>query len=357
MIEGWLRHRLGAFALDVRWSLEEGQVLALFGPSGAGKSTTLHAIAGLLRPDQGRIAIGGTTVFDSAASVWAPPDRRGVGFLPQQLALFPHLTAWENVAFGLHSWRRAARERRVRELLELLHVAELAARRPAQLSVGQQQRVALARAMAPEPKLLLLDEPFSALDEALRRELRRELRAVRDRTGIPMVLVSHDAADVLALADRVIVLEHGRVVTEGLPLEVLMRPAAEPLSRLLEVENVFEGTVIEASRETGVMRLDVGGVRIGVPYGAMTPGARARVGLRAGDILVATARPHGLSAQNTLPGTVRAVERRGYESEVSVDCGPLFRAEVTPRAVETLGLAPGRQVWLVFKSNSCFLIE
>jgi molybdate transport system ATP-binding protein len=246
----------------------------------------------------------------------------------------------------------------VRELLELLHVAGLAARRPAQLSVGQQQRVALARALAPEPKLLILDEPFSALDETLRRELRRELRALRDRTGIPMVLVSHDLADVLALADRVIVIEHGRVVSEGSPMDVLApRQAGGPLSRLLEVENVFEGTVIEASQETGVMRLEVSGVRIVVPYGALTPGVRARVGLRAGDILVATARPHGLSAQNALAGTVRAVERRGYESEVSVDCGPLFRAEVTPRAVETLGLALGKQVWLVFKSNSCFLIE
>ncbi len=377
MTEGWLRHRLGDFTLDVRWSVGEGQVLTLFGPSGAGKSTTLRAIAGLLRPDEGRIAIAGDVVFESAGPVWTPPHERRVGYLPQRFALFPHLTAGENVAFGVRSWPKAERGRRVDELLEMLHVAGLAERRPSQLSAGQQQRVALARALAPRPRLLLLDEPFSALDYELRRELRRELRAVRDRTGIPMVLVTHDPADALALSDRVIALDNGRVAAEGPPLEVLGRPATEPLARLTEVENVFEGTVTEQAPADGVMRCDAGGMPLVAPYAPVPVGARVRVGLRAGDILVAAERPQGLSAQNTLPGVVTAIERRGFETVVVADCGRflrqapstgpsarlrtgqerLLRAEVTPRAVERLGLAPGKDVWLVFKSNSCFLIE
>ncbi len=357
MTEGWVRHRQGQFTLEVRWTVRAGEILTLYGPSGAGKSTTLRAIAGLVRPVEGRIVIGDQTVFDSSHSLWLPPHRRRVGYLPQHYGLFPHLTVERNVAFGLGRRGDEEASRRTWELLSMLQIEELADRYPADLSAGQQQRVALARALAPQPALLLLDEPFSALDQDLRRDLRRELKAVRDRTGVPIVLVSHDPADALALSDRVVALDGGRVVAEGSPVEVLERPASERLSRLMEVENVLEGRVVEVAEADGTMTCDLGGVLLVAPYAPLEVDEQVRIGLRAGDILVAVERPEGLSAQNALRGTVRSVQRRGFEAEVSVDCGRLFRAEVTPRSVERLGLAPGKMVWLVIKSNSCFLIE
>ena len=357
MTEGWFQHRQGEFSLEMRWSVGQGEILTLYGPSGAGKSTTLRAIAGLVRPAQGRIVVGAQEVFDSSRSVWVPPHRRRVGFLPQGYGLFPHLSVEQNVAFGIQRSSPEDRARRTRELLQALSLEELAHRYPHALSAGQQQRVALARALAPRPLLLLLDEPFSALDQELRRDLRRELRAVRDTTGVPIMLVTHDPADALALSDRVVAIDGGRVVAEGTPLEVLERPASPRLSRLTEVENILEGEVVAVDQGDGTMTCDLGGVRLIAPYAPMKVGERVRIGIRAGDILVAVQRPKGLSAQNALRGSVRAVQARGFESEVLVDCGRLFRAEVTPRAVARLGLAPGKAVWLVIKSNSCFLIE
>jgi len=355
--EGWVRHRLESFALDISWTAAPGEVLTLFGPSGAGKSTTLRAIAGLLRPDEGRISVGRQVVFDSAVGAWVPPNRRRAGYMPQEYGLFPHLTVRENVAFGLRGWAPRQKERRIDELLGLLGVDDLAQRYPDQVSSGQQQRVALARAMAPQPEILLLDEPFSALDPELRRSLRRELRALRDTADIPIILVTHDLADALALSDRVLVLEQGRVVVEGPPLEVLERPSVERMSRLVQVENVFEGRVISADPNRGSMACDLGGVTIEAPYGRVEAGDQVRIGLRAGDVLLAIERPHGLSARNVLSGTVVGIEQHGFEVEVSVDCGRIFRAEVTPSTVEALGITPGRNIWVVFKTNSCFLIE
>lgn len=353
MTSGWLKHRLGSFELELGWAVAPGQIMTLFGPSGAGKSTALRALAGLLTPTAGHIEIGGEIVFDSARQRWLPPHLRRVGYLPQQLGLFPHLTIAQNVAFGLP---RADAALRVRELLELLQIGELASRYPQQVSVGQQQRAALARALAPRPALLLLDEPFSALDAELRRELRRELRAVRDREQLPMLLVTHDVEDALALSDMVLVLDHGRIVAQGPPVEVLERPSVERLSRLIEVENIFQGRVVQAAPDSG-LTCDLGGVALELPYAKLAPGAAIRVGIRAGDIMLATAQPRGLSARNLLPGRVLAVEPKGFGFEARVDCGPLFRVQVTRHAVETLQLAPGQPLWLVIKSNSCFVIE
>ena len=355
--EGWVRHRLGSFSLDVAWSVPPGEVLSLFGPSGSGKSTTLRAIAGLLRPLEGRIVVGSRELFDGARSVWLPPHRRRVGYLPQHFGLFPHLTVRQNVAFGLGEWSKMEAAQRILELLESMRIGDLAERHPDQISAGQQQRVALARALAPAPELLLLDEPFSALDQELRLQLRKELKAVTEQAGIPIILVTHDWADVLSLSDRVVALDQGRSVSEGSPLEVLQRPSAEVLSRLTEVENILEGQVTALDQAAGVMTCDLGGVTLEVPFVALEVGARVRVGVRAGDILLAAEPPRGLSARNVLRGRVLSLEQRGFEREVLVDCGRRLRVEVTPRAVEALGIAPGKAVWLVFKSNSCFLIE
>jgi molybdate transport system ATP-binding protein len=221
------------FALDVAFA-SEAPVVALYGPSGAGKSLTLQAMAGLLRPRAGHVRIGGRTLFDAAAGVDLPPERRGLGYLFQQYALFPHLSVRENVAFGLKAgWGRLppADAARVDELLASFGLAELAASRPATLSGGQQQRVALARALACRPQALLLDEPFAALNPMLRAQMRAEVKAVQARHGIPVVMITHDIEDVLALADHALLLDDGRVVRE---VDLVRAEAREAAARSLD---------------------------------------------------------------------------------------------------------------------------
>jgi ABC-type sulfate/molybdate transport systems ATPase subunit len=211
-----VRRRLPAFALDVAFDAPGG-VTALLGPSGAGKTLTLRAIAGLLRPDAGRIVVGGRVLFDAGAGVDVPARERRVGYVFQQYALFPHLSVGENVAYGLHALPRAERAARVAEVLALVGLAGYERRAPRALSGGQQQRVALARALAPAPAVLLLDEPLAALDVPLRRRLAAELRALHERTGTPMVLVTHDPAEAARVADLVVYVDGGRVTAPPAP--------------------------------------------------------------------------------------------------------------------------------------------
>lgn len=207
-----LHHRFGAFDLRVEFESSQG-VTALLGPSGAGKTLTLRSIAGLVRVSQGRIMAQGRVLFDSTRGVDLPARDRRVGYVFQQYALLPHLTVGENVAFGLKAWSRDAREARVQEMLTLVGMADFAERNPRAISGGQQQRIALARALAPRPTVLLLDEPLAALDLPLRRRLGAELRTLHEQSGVPMVLVTHDPEEAARLADVVVQLDHGRVVS------------------------------------------------------------------------------------------------------------------------------------------------
>ena len=213
--------------------LDSFATTALVGASGSGKTTVLRALAGLERPDAGEIVFDGEPWFAAARRIDRPTQKRGVGFLHQDFALFPHLDVAQNIAFGLTRLSAAARNARVSELLSLLKLDGLQRRRPRELSGGQQQRVALARAVAGRPRLLLLDEPLSALDTPTRRELRGELRRLLQTLAIPTLLVTHDPADVQALADRVVVLDHGRVLQAGAAAEVFARPADQQVARLL----------------------------------------------------------------------------------------------------------------------------
>jgi molybdate transport system ATP-binding protein len=247
-LEVRLTYELPGFALRVAWESDAG-VVALFGPSGSGKTLTLDCIAGLKRPGAGRVAVGGQVLFDHEARVFRRAQERRVGYVFQHGALFPHLTVAENIGFGLRGSDADRRRRRTAEVLDRLGLGELAGRRPRDLSGGQRQRVALGRALAPEPSLLLLDEPLSALDELTRRALRGELRALFREWGIPVVLVTHDLAEAYELADDVVVYDGGRVVQAGPKAELLWRPASEQVARLLGVRNVLHGTVAQASRE------------------------------------------------------------------------------------------------------------
>ena len=211
---------LGSFHLKVAFSAAAG-ITALFGPSGSGKTLTLRCVAGLLRPSRGRVALGDRVLYDSASSVDLATRDRRIGYVFQNYALFPHLDAAANVAYGLHDASAAERSARVKELLEMVGLTGFADRHPHALSGGQQQRVALARALAPRPDLVLLDEPFAAIDSFVRDHLREQLRAIHTRTQVPMILVTHDVADVRRLADTVVLYGHGAVLEVGATAEVL----------------------------------------------------------------------------------------------------------------------------------------
>ncbi len=245
-LEVRLVKRLPGFTLDVDWSASGG-VAALFGPSGAGKTLTLACMAGLLRPDAGRIVVDGRVLFDAAAGVDVPPQARRVGYVFQGYALFPHRTAAENIGFGLRDRPRAERERRVAEIVARLGLGGFERRYPSELSGGQRQRVALGRALAIDPALLLLDEPLSALDAPLRAALRNDLRAVLSEWGTAAVVVTHDFSEAYRLGDRIVVYADGRVVQAAPRAELLWQPASEAVARIMGIQNVLHGTVIKAT--------------------------------------------------------------------------------------------------------------
>ena len=246
MVSVEITKRYPGFTLDVRWSAERS-VVGLFGPSGAGKTLTLQCLAGLIRPDAGRIVVDDRVFFDGASGVDLPPQQRRIGYVFQGYALFPHLTVQQNVAFGLRDRPRAERERRSAEVIERLGLAGLARRYPRALSGGQRQRVALGRALAIDPALLLLDEPLSALDAPLRRALRDELRDVLTNWGTAAVVVTHDFTEAYRLADRIVVYEQGRVIQSAPRAELLWQPASEAVARIMGLRNVLRGTVLKAT--------------------------------------------------------------------------------------------------------------
>ena len=247
-LEVSLRHAVPGFSLDVHWTAAEG-VAVLFGPSGSGKTLTLQCLAGLVRPEGGRIVVDGRVLFDAGIGADVPPQRRRVGYVFQGYALFPHLTVAENLTFGLRHLSRSERTRSGAQMAERLGQTALEARYPRELSGGQKQRVALGRALATEPALLLLDEPLSALDAPLRRTLRDELRAALAEWRIPAVLVTHDLTEAYHLGDHIIIYERGRVHQAGPRRELLWHPTSESVARILGVRNIVRGTVLEATPE------------------------------------------------------------------------------------------------------------
>jgi molybdate transport system ATP-binding protein len=251
--------------LEAELSCAPGEILALVGPSGSGKSTILRAIAGSYRPNAGRVGVGGETWFDSDRGRHLPVHRRRVGMVFQSYALFPHMTALGNVMAAMGHVAPGERDERGRGMLALVHLAGLEQRRPAELSGGQQQRVSVARALAREPRVLLLDEPFSAVDRATRQRLYREIAELRRVLSMPVVLVTHDLEEAMMLADRMTVLHRGRTLQTGTPVEVTTKPVSAEVARLVELRNVFEGRVAEHDLAGGRTFVTWAGLRMEAP--------------------------------------------------------------------------------------------
>jgi molybdate transport system ATP-binding protein len=346
------------FSLVIEFCVGAG-VTALFGPSGAGKSTILQAIAGLLRPTAGRISLDQEVLFDSQTGIDLPLRERRVGYVFQDLALFPHLSALSNVAYGLQKLPRRERQVRALEILRRFELAAVITRRPSDLSGGQQQRVALARALVIEPRILLLDEPLSALDAATKRELIEDLRGVARDSQIPILYVTHAREEVLALAARVLVLDQGRIVAQGEPLNVLENVSAPTLARLSGVENSFEGEIVAKHPDRGTMTCRIADCQLEILYTAHEVGQIISVAIRAGDILLATQEPVGLSARNHLRGQVVQLTPRGYDLLVQVECGrgTVFSALITREAQRELNVRLGQEIWLVIKTHACYIVS
>jgi molybdate transport system ATP-binding protein len=347
-----------SFILDVSIEVPPG-ITILFGASGAGKSTLLDCIAGLSRPDKGEITSGGDVLFDSAARINVPTPQRRMAYVFQTLALFPHLTAEENLAYGLKDLLEKDKRERVETILRAFRVEKLKKQKPDDISGGERQRIALARSLVTEPRVLLLDEPLTGLDAELKAAIVDDLSAWNAAKGIPILYVTHSREEVDALGERVIALYNGRVVSAGLPMEVLNAPRRKKLAQAAGFENLLSATVLDLREADGVMRVRLGenACEIEVPLGYAAVGSRVQVAVRAGDILLATEPPHGLSARNVMEGRILSLDQRGTTVVARVDCGVTFIVHITPGAARTLELSAGRRVWLVLKTHSCHLVD
>jgi molybdate transport system ATP-binding protein len=329
---------LRSFRVDL--ALEaRGEAVALVGPSGAGKSTVLRAVAGLVRPEAGRIALGGETWFDAGARVHLPPEARSVGYVFQDYALFPHMSVEANVRFGGKA--------RAQELLERLGLEHLARAWPAELSGGERQRVALARALARDPRVLLLDEPLAALDAHTRASVRLELQQLLRELGLPTLLVTHDFEDAAALADRVGVVLEGRLLQLGRPAELVEQPA-DPFVAALTGGNLLPGRARPGRDGLTEVALDGGGL----VYATEAAAGRVGVVVQPWEVSLAREEPHD-SALNHVAGTVASVVPLG--NRVRVRVGPLT-AEVTAASAERLGLRAGEAVVASFKATGARLV-
>jgi len=291
--------KTGALDVDVEFRLQEG-VVVLFGHSGAGKTTILRLLSGILKPDEGRIALNESVWFDSRAGIHVPVQSRRVGFVFQEPLLLPHLTASGNVSFGIRAVTAAERRERAMDLLDLLGVAHASNRLPAELSGGEQQRVALARALAIEPQLVLLDEPLSAVDMTTRSRLLDEIAALQRRSGVPFLYVTHNPGEAVRLGDQVLLVHGGRILQSGSPLEVFAAPSSVPAARAVGTENVFAGTILWHRPEDGITAIGIGGCIVDATFNGLPTGSRVTVGIRSEDILVARERLTATSARNVM---------------------------------------------------------
>jgi molybdate transport system ATP-binding protein len=352
-LEASIVKRLGAFELDVTFRAPATGVTALFGRSGAGKSATLGAIAGALRPDRGRIKLADRTLFDAEYGVDVAMERRAIGWVFQDARLFPHLSVRANLAYGAQRARGRDVGVGFDEVLSVLGIEPLLPRRPGKLSGGERQRVAIGRALLSQPSLLLMDEPLSALDAPRRQEILPFLARLKTRFALPILYVTHSLAEVVRLADQIVVLDQGRVAAEGALADVLSRADLPLLAGRADAAATLDGVVAEHFEERGLSRIRIGEVDLFAPRLHQPLGEAVRAVVLARDVLLARIRPEAISARNILPGRVVGLASRPDASvmvRVTLDGGPALLAAVTPDAVQSLKLAVGEPAWAILKS-------
>lgn len=344
-------HRLGRFALEAKFTAESG-LTALFGRSGAGKTSLVNVIAGLLRPDRGRVVAQGQVLVDTEHGVFVPPHRRRVGYVFQEARLFPHLTVRQNLLYGRWFTPHADRREKLDHVIGLLGLKQLTERRPAGLSGGEKQRVALGRALLTSPRLLLMDEPLASLDTARKDEILPYIERLRDEVRIPIIYVSHAVPEVARLATTVVLLSDGKVEAAGPVAAVMSRLDLFPLTGRYEAGAVIETTIAAHDDSVQLTTLDAAVGPLRVPRLSLPVGTPVRVRIRARDVMVAVQRPEGLSALNLLEGRVAEIASgSGPIVELRLDCqGATLLARITRHSVERLALAPGRPVYAVIKS-------
>lgn len=351
MLDLSLRHRFAGMSLDIGFQAPGG-VTALFGRSGAGKTTVVNVVAGLLRPDAGRVVANGAVLLDTETGVFLPPHRRRVGYVFQDARLFPHLTVRQNLLYG-QRFAPSGPGIDPARIIDLLGLAALLDRRPGALSGGEKSRVALGRAILSRPRLLLLDEPLAALDEARKAEIMPYLERLRDELALPMLYVSHSVAEVARLATTVVLLDRGRVTAVGPAAQILSDPALAPGLGLREAGSILT-TRVAGHEEDGLTRLVCAAGPLWLPRLASSPGQQVRVRILAQDVIIATERPQGLSALNILPAQILDLrEGEGPGALISLAIGDeRLLARVTRRSARALGLVAGRSVFAVLKAVS-----
>ncbi len=348
-----IKHRQGHFSLDAAFETQGG-LTALFGRSGSGKTSIVNIIAGLIRPDAGRVSVGGIDLLDTARGLFVPRHKRRVGYVFQEGRLFPHLTVRQNLLYG--RWFAPSGERRDGDLdrvVDLLGIAALLPRRPGRLSGGEKQRVAIGRALLADPRILLMDEPLASLDDARKAEIYPYIERLRDEARIPIVYVSHSVAEVARLASTVVLLADGKVAAAGPTAEVMQRLDLMPHTQREDAGALIEATVIghderfgltELASRAGTWRLS----RFDAPAGS-----RIRLLVRARDVMLATSPPADISALNVLAGTVSGIALGDGTADIRIDCnGETLIARLTRYSVDRLALAPGKPVYALIKSVS-----
>jgi molybdate transport system ATP-binding protein len=347
--------RWQGFELRAQLEAPTPGVVALFGRSGCGKTTLINIISGLLAPDEGRVELDGLVLTDTGERLSVPVERRRIGYVFQDARLFPHLGVLANLRYGERRAPRAARSIGLDEVLALLGLEPLLARRTHQLSGGERQRVALGRALLSQPRLLLLDEPLSALDAARREEVLPYLERMRDQLSIPMVFVSHQLEEILRLATHVALMESGAIVAAGGLGEISLRPEFRAIVGPEGVGAVIEGRVTQVDTERGMADVEVGGGTLHASIAGARVGARMRIQLLARDIILATEPPRGLSVRNALRGVITELSDDVGQAilvRIDIGAGTAVLARVTRSAREALGLEAGRAVWVLIKAVS-----
>ncbi len=339
--------------IDFRQSTDSSNVTALFGPSGCGKTTLLRCLAGLIHPDEGVIQFRDQTWFAADRNIALSPQQRDIGFLFQEYALFPHLTVTENIGYGVHDHTSAQRQHRVAQMLELFDLKGLELRHPRQLSGGQQQRVALARTLARRPKLLLLDEPLSALDTLLREQLRGELRAVLAELGTPVILVTHDRVEAIALADRVAVIDAGSIQQIGSVQDVFTRPKNAALARLVGMETIVSGEIVDVLDGLATVRVGTTSLLAVAPLTAVR---QVHVCIKGEDVALQKGSSGSSSVRNHLNATIKSLTQEGPLVRVGLDCGFELTSLITRPASEELQLKVGDPITAMLKAPAIHLV-